>query len=151
MAAEYSDEFRAEVCLKLQEAGYPHIKGALTRVSNNVGVPARTISRWFNGESNPPPDKNVNVKSLDIIELFRNEIYRALNMPPETVASASYKDRVTAAAIMADKIMLLQNDGVERVEHNHTVSVEQRVNRINTLLDQARSRRTRQLTGNNPH
>jgi PBSX family phage terminase large subunit len=52
----------------LEAQGYPATKGALTAVANHLGVHARTLSRWFNKEQNPPPDQLVSEKRGDFVE-----------------------------------------------------------------------------------
>ena len=52
----------------LESQGYPTQKGALAAVSRHLGVPGRTLTRWFNKEQNPPPDQLVREKRGDFIE-----------------------------------------------------------------------------------
>lgn len=40
---KYDDEFRASAVLMLEAAGYPDTEGALARVSELLGVPARIL------------------------------------------------------------------------------------------------------------
>ena len=138
----YDDKFRRDAVLMLEAAGYPDRKGALVQVERALNVPGRTISRWFNGENNPPPDRLVSEKRPSLIELIKAEAYNALNVPDEVRAEAGYKDRVTAGAILIDKMQLLEGKATERIEH---ITPEQRANRIRELLDVARDRRDQQV------
>ncbi len=134
----YNDKFRANAVLLLEGAGYPDKKGALTRVSNNVGVPLRTLSRWFNGENNPPPDKVVNEKRPELIDLIRSEIYKVLDTLPKERDDADYRTLVTGLAILIDKLQLLEGKATERVE---LMNEHERTDRIVALLEAARTRR----------
>ena len=70
----YTDEFRANIVLMLEAAGYPNKKGALMEVSNASGVPHPTISRWARNVQNPPPDKLVHEKKVELKDLLEAEL-----------------------------------------------------------------------------
>ena len=114
----YDDKFRATAVVMLEGAGYPNTKGALQRVADHLRVPPRTLSRWFNGEQNPPPDRIVNEKRLDLREAIRAELEAIFNDSDlgDVRSEASYKDRMTAAAILIDKQQLLDGKPTERIE-----------------------------------
>lgn len=115
-APRYTDEQRAEAVALLQAAGYPNEKGALTKTANQLGIPARTISRWFNGENNPPPDKTVTEKTFDLREAIRGELQAVLEAMPDKRENANYRDLVTAAGILTDKLTRLDGNATEIVE-----------------------------------
>jgi len=117
----------------LQAAGYPETKGALSRVAAEVRTPARTISRWFNAEFNPPPDKTVSEKKVDFVQAIRNELQGILNEMPNARADAGYRELATAFGIMVDKLQLLSGEPTERSEHWMTVNAD--------VLNAARRRR----------
>lgn len=106
----YDDKFRASACLMLQAQGYPEMKGSLTYVAEALHVPARTLSRWFNGEQNPPPVEVVNEKRPELITLFENIAYKMLShaQRDDVIESMSGKDAVIAGATATDKMRLLQ-------------------------------------------
>lgn len=104
----YDDKFRSSAVIMLEAADYPSQKGALERTAKSLGVHARTLSRWFNGEQNPPPDRMVNEKRLEIVDIIRNEIYAAFDAAPGARPDASYRDLITGAAILVDKLQLLE-------------------------------------------
>lgn len=143
---QYDDKFRASAVVMLEAAGYPNEKGALTRVADHLGVPARTLSRWFHGEQNPPPDQTVSEKKGELRDYIKAELNGLFLAMPGVRPDATYKDLATAAGILIDKLQLLENKPTERVEHSGTLSVEERANRIAGLLDAARDRRTRRTT-----
>lgn len=134
----YSDEDRANAVALLRAGGYPDTRGALTRTSNQVGIPARTISRWFNEEQNPPPPAMVDEKRRELREIIKDEIYEVFYRMPDKRGDASYGSLVTAAAILVDKLQLLEDKPTERTE---IVDHSERAKRINELLDTARDRR----------
>jgi hypothetical protein len=100
----------------LKAQGYPDRKGALRETAKHIGVPERTVSRWFNLESNPPPDKIVNIKKDDIISLLIGEVHAALIEMPMARPDADYKELATTAAILIDKWQLLDGKATERKE-----------------------------------
>jgi len=136
----YDDKFRANAVLLLEGAGYPDTKGALTRVANNVGVPAMTISRWFKRANNPPPNELVNEKRPGLIDLIREEIYGVLATLPKERSEADYRTLVTGLGILVDKLQLLEGKATERIE---LMDEHERIDRIAGLLEAARNRRDR--------
>ena len=139
----YDDKFRASAVIMLEAAGYPDKKGALAAVAKNLDVPAPTLHRWIREKNNPPPSDVVNEKRMDLKEMLKAEINGALGEMPNARIDASYRDLGTVAAILIDKLQLLEGKATERIEHNATVTHEERVNRIATILDAARDRRAR--------
>ena len=71
----YSDEDRAAAVAQLTAAGYGEDKpGALKGVSQALGIPTNTLRRWYKKRSNPPPDKIVRQKELDLRGAIQREI-----------------------------------------------------------------------------
>lgn len=114
--AQYSDQFRTDAVLMLEAAGYPKQPGALTRVAKQLNLHARTLSRWFNKEQNPPPDQLVSEKRIELVDAIRNEVYAALGEMPAAREDANYKDLGTVAAILIDKLQLLDGKPTQRIE-----------------------------------
>jgi len=112
----YDDKFRSSAVIMLEAAGYPNQKGALERTAKAVGIHARTLSRWFNGEQNPPPDRMVNKKRLELTDLLRNELGSIFKAMPNARPDASYRDLGTVAAIFIDKLQLLEGKPTWRGE-----------------------------------
>ena len=136
----YDDKFRANAVLLLEAAGYPDTKGALTRVSDNVGVPLATLHRWFRAKNNPPPSELVNEKRPELIDLIRSEIYGVLETMPEERKEADYRTLVTGLGILVDKLQLLEGKATERIG---LMDEHERTDRIAALLEAARNRRDR--------
>lgn len=113
----YDDNFRASAVVMLEAAGYPSEKGALTKVANHLKVPARTLSRWFNGENNPPPDNIVKEKSFELADLLRTEIDAIFQEMPKSREDASFKDLGTVAGILIDKLQLVTGGATSRIGH----------------------------------
>lgn len=124
MARKYkrhTDEFRASVVLMLMAAGYPDRKGALMKVSKNVGISHSTIRRWFKAEHNPPPSNITHSKKIDLIQAIRDEMQAALSEMSQARQDASYRDLGVVVGILADKHQLLTGEATERVESKQIV------------------------------
>lgn len=103
----YDDQFRSSAVLMLKSQGYPETKGALAMVANHLKIPAMTLSRWFNGTQNPPPNQMVSDKKEDLRTLFVNEIYEIMRVLPNQRGDASYQQLTTSMGIFFDKVRLL--------------------------------------------
>jgi hypothetical protein len=106
----YDDKFRATSVVMLTAAGYPDMKGALQQTADHLKVPARTLSRWFNAESNPPPAILVNEKKEELADLFENAAYEYVkhSIKRDVVEDTRGKDAIMAAAVATDKMRLLR-------------------------------------------
>ena len=140
----YDDKFRASAVVMLEAAGYPDKKGALEQVAQATGTHARTLSRWFNGENNPPPDIDVSKNRQELSVMIASEIDAIFNEMKTARAEASYKDLGTVFGILVDKKQLLEGKATERTEVIDNLSDDERASRIAQLLDAARARRTGQ-------
>ena len=137
----YDDKFRSSAIVLLEADGYPDNKGALTRVARHLGVPYQTLSRWAREINNPAPLQLVQEKRRELIEIIRDEVYAALGSANNARDDASYRDLITAAAIMVDKLQLLTGKATERTEVvADGLSDEQRASRIAAIFDKARTR-----------
>ncbi|MEN6544445.1 MAG: hypothetical protein ABFE07_00210 [Armatimonadia bacterium] len=112
----YSDEFRASAVLMLDTAGYPNTEGALTRVSEHLGIPINTLKAWFTGAHNPPPAKVRRRKKIDLQQAIRQELAGLFPQMEGKRIEASYKDLATAAGILIDKLQLIEGKPTGRVE-----------------------------------
>lgn len=109
-ARRYDDEFRAGAITMLLAAGYPGTDGALTKVSKELMVPDRTLQRWFNGDSNPPPDKVVARKKKDMADALEDVAWKLLDSmgDKDAIEDAPLQQRATAYGIAVDKMRLLR-------------------------------------------
>ena len=112
----YDDKFRASAVVMLEAAGYPGKLGALSSTAKHLGIPDRTLSRWYNAEQNPPPDKLVKEKRGELSDLLRREIDSALGAMDNARPDASYRDLGTVAGILIDKLQLITGKPTERSE-----------------------------------
>ena len=142
----YDDQFRASAVVMLEAAGYPEREGALSYVAGHIGVPISTLRGWFNASHNPPPAELRNKKRLDLREAVRAELDNVFAAMEGVRQDASYRDLVTAAGILVDKLQLLEGKPTERSEQNVSVSMtdEERAARITAILERARQGRARQ-------
>lgn len=106
----------------LEAAGYPQTKGALTRVADNLHIPATTLRRWHLGISNPPPAKTVKRKRLDLRKAIQSEIQAALEEMGKARMDANYRDLGTVFGILVDKLQLL--NGEPTANTNQRVIIE---------------------------
>lgn len=136
----YTDEERASLVAMLEAEGYPDKKGALSKVAQYAKVPPATLQRWFHGTRNPPPTQMVNIKKIELADLFEQAARRYLEhgLSDDVMDEVSGKDAITAAAIAADKMNLLQNKPTQHiaVEHSGQISIDERRQRINERLNQ---------------
>lgn len=96
----------------LEAAGYPHQKGALAAVAKKVKAPPRTISRWFNKEQNPPPDRLVREKKGELVPRIEDLAHKLLDAIGVDVDENGV-DAVrgaTAFGIMVDKLQILKGE-----------------------------------------
>lgn len=111
----YTDEYRASCVVMLEAAGYPDTLGALERVARATGAPARTLSRWYNGESNPPPDRIVTGIKRDLAGMLQEaaELHAARLTDADVADGTSARDSAVVMGIAIDKLRLLQELSTE--------------------------------------
>ena len=131
---KYDDEFRASALVMLEAAGYPDTLGAMERVAGHLGVPGRTLRRWYTGQSNPPPDKVVARKKIDLTQAVRHELSAIFADMEAKRGEASYRDLTIAAGVLIDKQQLL--------EGKPTGIIEDRVSDSRAKLADQLARRT---------
>ena len=136
----YTDDFRAGAVVMLESQGYPDVKGALTSTAQHLGIPAMTLHGWYHQKHNPAPTQLLTEKRLDLKELIRNEIYAALEAAPGARDFAEYKELITGAAILLDKLLLLEGKATERIAIEDATSNERRLAELVALYDAVRAR-----------
>lgn len=109
----YTDEFRANAVAAAISAGYPSVKGALSRVAGQFGVSHQVLRDWILANHNPAPQELLLEKKKELRDLFLDEIYLAADILPNKRGNASYSQLVIAIATMFDKIRLI--DGMPTV------------------------------------
>lgn len=114
---QYDDEFRASAKVMLEAAGYPGTPGALSKVAKHLKMQPRTLSRWFNGENNPPPGKLVSIKKKDMADALEDIAWRLIHhvKDPEVIAEMTGQQGATSIGILIDKIRLLREQPTERL------------------------------------
>lgn len=109
----YDDKFRASAVVMLEAAGYPGKDGALASTAKHLGVPHNTLRNWFHGVHNPAPSDVRQEKKQELSDLLRAEINAALGAMDNARPEASYRDLGTVAAILIDKLQLLNDEPTE--------------------------------------
>lgn len=117
----YDDEFRASAVLMLEAAGYPGTPGALQRVADQLSRPgekmhARTLSRWFHAEQNPPPDKMVSDKKRDFVEQLLAIRGLAAEKIEERIDEYEPRELTGLLKISSELAELLQGKPTRRIE-----------------------------------
>lgn len=126
----------------LEAAGGIDTTGALTRVANHLKISTTTLKRWATGESNPPPNKIVAEKRIDLRQAIRDELQLIIEAMSSARDDADYKALGVVFGVLVDKLMLLENRPTERIAHDVNLTEQERVSRIAALLDTARNRGT---------
>lgn len=104
----YSEEFRAGAIAWLEGQNYPEDKFALQRVADGLGIPSRTLRRWYDTRFDKPlPPELVQQKKVELSEAVESELQHIFAAMNTVRAEASYKDLATAAGILVDKKQLL--------------------------------------------
>jgi len=120
--ARYSDDYVASAVLMLEAAGYPQKEGGLESVYKALRKggkpgPARTsLTNWYNRTKHPVESTTVEQKRAELQEVIRDEVYAAFQAAGAAREEATYKDLITAAAILIDKLQLLNGGATERTE-----------------------------------
>ena len=127
--ASYTDEERAEAVAALIVAGYPDKVGSLTTVSNEFGIPHRTLSRWFRKQSNPPPGEIVAQKKEALSDRLESLIDQILLKLPAKLDEAPASTLLTGLGIAIDKYQLVRGEATSRDEVRgitiHTIVAEE--------------------------
>lgn len=136
----YTDKFRASAVLMLEAAGYePGANGgALTSVSNKLKVPLSTLKGWYTAEHNPVPAEVRTEKKGELVDIIRREIYQALDEAPNARPEASYRDLITGAAILVDKLQLLTGEPTDRTEVHVNDARELLISRLDSIRERRR-------------
>lgn len=107
---KYTDKFRGDCVAFLIGAGYPENPNKLEETAQYLGVPSRTLRRWFNGENGAPSAEVVKEQKTDLADLYEHvsRRYLAHAIQDDVVDELSGKDAVIAAATATDKMRLLR-------------------------------------------
>ena len=122
----YTDEFRASAVLYLEAAGYPGRVGALTEVAAKLGMKGkeRTLTRWYNRENNPPPDKLVNEKRQSMIARLNNLANLFLDRLIDENEDIPIDKVPTAFGIIVDKLQLLNDEPTENISNRIVIEYD---------------------------
>ena len=121
---QYSDEDKASAVLMLEVAGYPNSPGALSRTARESGVPATTLRDWFTGTHGAPPTNVRQHKKSELTSRIEGLIDLSLEHAEKVLSGAEFKDTVTSAAILIDKLLLLQGESTQNANINQRIIVE---------------------------
>lgn len=105
----YTDDERAQHVLMLEVAGYPKKKGALYQYAQKSGIPHPTLSRWYRGKSNPPPNKIVQNKKRELKEALEELIFEFVDHASDAAKDAGLDPLTRGIGIATDKLLLLSD------------------------------------------
>lgn len=100
----YSDEERANALAALAANG-----NNLTRTSQQLGIPIKTLSNWLHGTRHPEAVQQGNQKKGPLADAIEEVVYQLVGMMPEKAKSADLKDIAVAVGVGVDKIRLLRD------------------------------------------
>lgn len=115
----YDDKFRAGAIVMLQAQGYPANKYKLEEVARHLGVPTRTLRRWYMGEHGKPPDDVVQEQKAELVDRLQdlaNKLVDTAMAIVEDTDSVTIQQVVTSLGIVIDKKQLLEGKATERKE-----------------------------------
>jgi hypothetical protein len=112
----YDDEFRAGALIMLEGAGYPTTTGSLQRVADHLGLPTRTLRRWYTGQQNPPPDKVVAHIKRDFLEQLLAIRGIVAEKIVDRIDEFEPRDLTGLLKISAELAQLLKGQPTNRVE-----------------------------------
>jgi hypothetical protein len=114
----YTDKFRADCVTFLSLSGYPDKIGTLEKASLHLGVPTKTLTRWYRSENNPPPDNVVAHQKKEMSVLFEDLVYKFGEhaSKDEVIADMTGQQAVTAMGIAVDKMRLLRGLPTEIID-----------------------------------
>jgi transposase-like protein len=102
---QYTEEQKAAALAYLEATG-----GNQRKTARDCNLPLATLQKWMQGAGvNEAVTEKVVDKTLDLADLFENELRHALLYAGEKREQASYQQLITGAAISADKMRLLRD------------------------------------------
>jgi hypothetical protein len=139
----YDDKFRASAVVMLQAAGYPDKIGSLAYVAKNLKVPSMTLSRWYHRTNGAHPNEVVLQEKRALSDRLEELAHKLIDVA--LIASGddgvSVQQAAVSLGIVVDKMQLLKGEPTDRTE---VIDNRTRVERINSILERGRTRRTGQ-------
>lgn len=106
----YDEKFKAGAVVMLESQGYPDNVYKLQEVADHLGVPSRTLRRWWVGDKGAPAGESVQQEKRELADLFEDaaRTYLRHAVQDDVVDEVSGNASMTAAAIAVDKMQLLR-------------------------------------------
>lgn len=106
----YDEKFKASAVAMLESQDYPRNVFKLQEVATHLGVPSRTLRRWWVGDKGAPSSESVQQEKGELADLFENaaRTYLQHAVQADIVDAVSGNASMTAAAIAVDKMQLLR-------------------------------------------
>ncbi len=114
----YDEKFKANAIIMLEMHGYPENAAKLQEIADHLGVPGRTLRRWFNRETGTPPDNVVTEVKKELSERLTDLAHKLVDKALEVISDddPSIQQIVTSLGIVIDKSQLLTGKATERKE-----------------------------------
>lgn len=117
--------------------------GNVNRTAKQLHIAESTLRSWTNGRgTNSDVAVLHEVKKGELADRLEEIAHRILNTLPDKLKDANVQQLATALGIVLDKKQLLEGKPTERTETiDTTLDNDERLKRINSLLERARARR----------
>ena len=102
----------------LEVAGYPEKNGSLSYVGKKTGVPLSTLRDWYAQKDNAAFTEVRNNKKTQLTERIEDLIDKTLIHAAGVMSGSEFKDAVTSAAILIDKLLLLKGEPTENTNQH---------------------------------
>lgn len=132
----YSDSDKANALAALDANG-----GNLYKTAKHLGLSISTLQSWANISEDKAArlEPLRNRKRKELQEVLRDLAYQITSVIPEKLGEANLQQTSVSLGIVLEKMQLLEGKATERVEHS--ITEQERVERLNALFDAARTRR----------
>lgn len=135
----YDQEFVEKAIVLLEANGYPDRRGALKETAIEVGLPnsTGTLARWYYGQDRlDVTEEMIQGQRIELKTIIEEQVYAiADRMPIALETTKNARDVAVAFGIMFDKLRLITG------ESTANISIHQRITKLDTILNAARSRR----------
>lgn len=135
---KYTDKDKALALATLDAYG-----GSLRKTSEQLKIPVATLDDWNKGRSVTPKIEQIRTENRrELSEKLDDIAHQLADAIPGKIDSASLLQASTSLAIAVDKMQLLKGQPTAINQNNVQLTDTERTQRITSILDRARTRRT---------
>jgi hypothetical protein len=138
----WSEDERANALAALAANGGSCTRGAIARTARELRIPAATLRVWAKGENGPFSAHIRELKKGDLADAFEAVVWQILDVLPSKLAKATASQLTVSLGICLDKMRLLRADrkAEQADQFGHVLTDEEKLAKLNDLLDQVRAR-----------